>query len=161
MLAIGFPRDFPWKRSFVLALITLSFGFLSGTAFVAAGASGQDDSIMLGPVRLTLGMSEADVTRQLLTQFELKDHWQAGPSSVWKVCEKGSAERPCLGSVGFEKGKLFEATRQWRQEGTPADLAKFLNAIVLRFIAGGNTSCRLDAVKLRAQLSTDESSLII
>jgi hypothetical protein len=107
-------------------------------------------------------MSEADVTRQISSQFELRDHWEAGPSSVWRVCEKhAAAELPCAGTVAFEKGKLFEATRTWRQDGSPADLARFFNTVVARFIEEGNSSCRLDVVRLRDRLSTDESSLVI
>jgi len=149
-----------FRRALPAALITLSLCCPSGTA-LAGEPNGRGDSVVLGSVRLSLGMSEGDVIKQLSAQFELKEHSQAGPSSVWEVCEKASAERPCLGSVGFEKGKLFEAARRWRQDGTPADLSRFLQAIVARFVAEGTTSCRLDAIKLHDQFSTDESSLVI
>lgn|GEM_PF-6554871 len=120
------------------------------------------DAIALGSSTLTLGMSEERVVKLLRSEYELRNHWQAGPSSGWQVCDKvNKKDEPCEARVSFEDGKLAEAVRPWRQDGTPADLAKFLNALVARFVADGNTSCRLDTVNVRDQFSTDESSLIL
>src|SRR5271165_3191420 len=141
---------------FVLALASIYPADLRSQSYKPS------DSISLGSATLTLGTTEPEAVKHLSADFDLRDHSKTGAISAWEVCRKGSTEPgPCLGRVTFDHGKLVEAIRRWPQVGTTAEFAKLLNTVAARFVAEGHTSCRLDVVQLRDQISTDDSTLII
>jgi hypothetical protein len=120
------------------------------------------NSLSIGSVTLTLHMSESDVVKRLSSEFDVRSHSETGGISSWQVCEKGNKDSiPCPATVTFSNGKLVEAVHRWPEAGTTAEFARFLSSLAARFIKEGNTSCRLDAVQLRDQFSTDDSTLII
>jgi len=130
----------------VFAFVAITIGSGLNLESQSRPTSG-NDSIMLGAVELHLQMGEPQVVKSLSAEFELREHWTAGPNSVWEVCEKSvSKATPCLGSVVFENGKLLEASRRWPQVGTPASFAKALHAIAGRLVLEGHGARRLDVI---------------
>jgi len=151
------------SRQFVLGVATgASLIFIFG--FVPAGHSFDQpktitSSIPAGAYRLTIGMKESEVLKEVGKTYNLRRMRDRVDGTLWWATEKGQTDRPSL-FLGFQQGSLAWAQKKWfdeRQPGSGAEVLRAVNEIMSDFVSQQHAACTPGVASQRSENESSKS----
>jgi len=146
------------------------FGVATGASlicilgFVSAGHSFDQpkiitSSIPAGAYRLTIGMKESDVLKEVGKTYNLRKITDNVNDTLWWATEKGQTNRPAL-TLSFQQGGLAWAKKEWFDEYQPrssAEVLRAVNEIMSDFVSQQHAACTPGVALQRSEGDSSDS----